>query len=452
MKKKHSKIIASATAVVLVAATALAGTLAWQSISQNALNELEGTVNPGGRLHDDFNGSDKDIYVENFTAVADGGVPIYARVRLREYMETGDDAGRNTDSPDRSAASLVEGAVISDRSTWTVHKLDTADNKIQEEYWNWELGGSTIFMPTFNKNKDSLAADINGTFAGPDGNPITDADRYQDHYYYTMNETVNGQAIYDADSDNVDEGEEAVEGEDITIVDEQHRAKSTLNGTVISMAQWKSEGAQPGDYWVYDVDGWAYWANPIRPGEATGLLLNSIEMKEKPQASWYYAINAEGQFATAGDWGNEIQGTGFYEDGITEDAVALLNQVADITVRGNNGKIYVSYADGTYREMAENISTGVGVMGDYFVPGLDGMIGTEDDIRVTVLKPADPTYGSKFIPNEDGSYFAAGPDGGLGTEDDIRVWGMPTLQDGITEEGITEEITEEENTEEVQNP
>ena len=50
-------------------------------------------ANPGGRLHDDFSGpgGTKDIYVENF-----GSQPIYARVRLDEYMEIGIITRKNT--------------------------------------------------------------------------------------------------------------------------------------------------------------------------------------------------------------------------------------------------------------------------------------------------------------------------------------------------------------------
>ena len=36
------------------------------------------------------------------------------------------------------------------------------------------MGGSTVYMHTFNKNKDSIEADINGTFAGQDENIMTD--------------------------------------------------------------------------------------------------------------------------------------------------------------------------------------------------------------------------------------------------------------------------------------
>lgn len=38
--------------------------------------------------------------------------------------------------------------------------------------------GSTVYMPTFNKNKDSLSADINGTLEGT--NPGDDI--YYDEY------------------------------------------------------------------------------------------------------------------------------------------------------------------------------------------------------------------------------------------------------------------------------
>ena len=59
------KIAASAVEVGTAAVLALGGTFAWQSISQEALNEAMDTINPGGRLHDDFNGQNKDVYVEN---------------------------------------------------------------------------------------------------------------------------------------------------------------------------------------------------------------------------------------------------------------------------------------------------------------------------------------------------------------------------------------------------
>ena len=94
-KQKNRKVASATMAIATAAASVLTGTFAWQSISQQALNEVaEEYVNPGGRLHDDFNGVNKDVYVENFMSADEaGGVPIFARIRLDEYLETGMGAG-----------------------------------------------------------------------------------------------------------------------------------------------------------------------------------------------------------------------------------------------------------------------------------------------------------------------------------------------------------------------
>ena len=40
------------------------------------------------------------------------------------------------------------------------------------------MDGNTVYLPTFNKNKDSLAADINGTY---DGESADDDLHYDDY-------------------------------------------------------------------------------------------------------------------------------------------------------------------------------------------------------------------------------------------------------------------------------
>ena len=332
MQSKRKKQVSAVVAAVLVMVIALTGTYAWRSISQTALNEAASGGNPGGRLHDDFNGSNKDIYVENF-----GDIPIFARIQLREYMETGKDAGINKDDPNRDATPVLAGTDINDISTWTVHTLGDSHASFHSEYWKWTLGGETVFMPTFNKNKDSLAADINGTFAGPDGDPATDNDRYGDYVNYTLGEQKTGSAVYDADADEEDEGEAAVEGVDIETREETHAAKATQNATVLSMAEWKAQGAPRGKYWVYDTDGWAYWAEAIQPGEATGMLLDGIEL-QKNLTDWYYAIKVTAQFATADDLGSKTDSDGFFQEGMTDDALLLLSGISGnpaVTVRAD---------------------------------------------------------------------------------------------------------------------
>lgn len=356
-------------AVALAVAAIFGGTFAWQSISQEALNEVTGIVNPGGRLHDDFTVMDdlteegtvqydKNVYVENFTDLASNGVQIYARVRLDEYMEIGKNAGAlNADetapAENNEAESLVAGAVLEDKSTWTPHVWGQDD--VFHTYWNWDQGGgSATYMPTFNKNKDSLKADINGTF---------DA-QFADYRAWTDGEeSPEWNAIYDADTetDGTEETDEVAAGgwdvNDIidgtatlpetyepyvTLEKETHTAKSTQDAYIISMEtyiQWLTDGstgAEGGNFWVYDTDGWAYWANPIDPDTATGLLLDGISRTDVIiNEDWYYGINVVAQFITGDDLGQD-DATGFYDasEGLppTQEALLLLNAIGvDVT-------------------------------------------------------------------------------------------------------------------------
>lgn len=320
-KKSKKRKIAAAGAVVLALVLALSGTFAWQSLNQEALNRAEGTqINPGGRLHDDFNGSNKDVYVENF-----GDQKIIARVRLDEYMEINGQSVLKTGNKPSTAP------IKADKSTWTTFKPTSGNygngNSELRTYWSWSWGGKTTFMPTFNMNKDSLKADINGKYdsIGEDGQ------HYADYKTYNVGDKLTAYAQYDNDDNDVDEG-------NYTQVTEEHTAKDTQTSTVISMKTWKDEKKQaPGKYWIYDTDGWAYWGEAVEPKEATGLLLTSIYMtdagKRKITGNWYYGINVVSQFATTDDIGSKeaLTRKGFYDTdkgtAPSADAELLLNQL-----------------------------------------------------------------------------------------------------------------------------
>ena len=377
------KVTTSVIAIVMALAIALSGTFAWQSISQTALNEAMG-ANPGGRLHDDFSGpgGTKDIYVENF-----GSLPIYARVRLDEYMEIGPGAGTKDGTTGNStAASLVTGADIDDVTTWTTHipGASSADTGAGTEsptwatagetfhkYWVWTMGGqdtannpngTTIYMPTFNKNQDSLHADINGTL---EGTIAGDAVHYDDYTAYTNGQQVTADAYYDADNNTTDEdptkpGNGGTQGTNYTVVNETHTAKSTEAGKVITMAEWKAlADTDPGNgtewkgsvqAWVYDTDGWAYWSQPIAPNTATGLLLDKIAQTNAAiNGEWYYAINAVGQFITADDLGSAANADGFYSNGgaaPSSDALTLLETIG-VNTSGSTPASGVSIMEGS---------------------------------------------------------------------------------------------------------
>ena len=340
------KIAASVGAVGLAAVIALGGTFAWQSISQTALNETMDTINPGGRLHDDFNGQNKDVYVENFT---EDGTAIFARVRLDEYMEIGQGAG-NAAAENRENITVIGGGELDDVTTWTTRKPGAetmTEDTTFGAYWDWNMGGQTTYMPTFNMNKDSLQADINGTY---DGTSDADDIHYDDYVDYSLpeNATKTDDEIYDADTNDVEE-EEPIEGTNITTVaDQEHTATLTDTATVITMDEWLllEEDARTGNFWVWDTDGWAYWAQPIESGEATGLLLDEIIHANPPSDSWYYGINVVGQFVTADDIGF-LNGTGFYDESAgaapTANAELLLETITGTNIPSS--KVTVTAAD-----------------------------------------------------------------------------------------------------------
>ncbi len=343
------KIAASVGAVGLAAVIALGGTFAWQSISQTALNETMDTINPGGRLHDDFNGKNKDVYVENFTE-GEGATTIYARVRLDEYMEIGVAGG--------AATPLVAETSRDDVTTWTT-RLPGTENMTEDTtfgaYWDWSMGGQTTYMPTFNMNKDSLKADINGTY---DGTSDADDVHYDDYVDYSLpeNATKTDDEIYDADTNDVDEADPIESTNITTVADQEHTVKQTGTAAVITMQQWIEEyDMAPGAYWVWDTDGWAYWAQGIEPGEATGLLLDEIVQSNPPSDSWYYGINVVGQFVTADDIGF-LNGTGFYDESAgaapTANAELLLETITGTNIPSS--KVTVTAADSAATVAAGN--------------------------------------------------------------------------------------------------
>lgn len=304
LKKKWNILLA----MIVVMAIIFGDISVFQVMGQTSITDIQGYLsNPGGRLHEDFDGKNKAVYVENFTDNANGE-EIYARIRLREYMEVGEGAGVTqvqNDTQNRKVKILGKStANISDPTTWMIHKYGvrlTEDEKELYNYWKLEWGGDTIYMPTFNKDKDSIKVDNNGTIYN----------KYKDYIKYREGETKTALTTQDEKNGIVQE--------------ETHIATKTEQSVVISMETWKKQGCKSGAYWVYDVDGWAYWAKPILPGKATGLFLKGIYRKKRPNNKWYYITAIEGQFASSNGWGNADERNGFYRDGFTDDGKLVLD-------------------------------------------------------------------------------------------------------------------------------
>jgi hypothetical protein len=229
-----------ATAMLLTLLFAVTGTYAWISFGNQITSGLFGLdKGPGVSIHDDVSAPNKDIYVENW-----GSSPIFARMMLREYMEVGENAGSKSGS--KNVKKLFESADINDESTWKIHVEGDLDNSFID-YWSWSTGGQKYYMPV------------------PESS--------QREGYIARDETV-----YDGSEPDV---------------------KQTQNATTLSIADWIDMGRPIGPYWVGDTDGWYYWASPLEPGEASGLLIDEIKKIKSTGGMYYYAIQASAQFATA---------------------------------------------------------------------------------------------------------------------------------------------------------
>ncbi len=340
----RKKLAVTLAAVIAAVVLLLGGTLAWQSIEQTALNEAAAIVNPGGRLHDDFDGENKDVYVENFA-----DEPILVRVRLGEYLALTNNKG----IAGAEHTNIMIGGVDANGGRVYETHLFGAYNR-SDRYWTWSTGGSTVYMPTFNKNKDSLQADVNGTYPGPDGivTDLPEDDRYTDHVVYSIGQTETGTEIHDADANMADEVgadldrlQNYVTAGNVVLLEAEHTARSTLHAELVSLSEWLDRVGQDGGYdpavhggcWVYDTDGWVYWSAAVQPDTATGLLLDHIRLHRVMDDSWYYAIEVTAQFVTSDDIG-KTDNTGFYDPmggtAPSQDAETLLAFITGSLLNG----------------------------------------------------------------------------------------------------------------------
>lgn len=273
-QKRFRKKAAAVVSSLLIVALLAGGTFAYFA-AQDRVNLFKDTqVFSGGVARDDYeeggNGN-KDVYVEN---PENNETELYVRIRLEEYL---DFLYRTETEPEVLVGS--DGATRTPSDAWIGHEdvPAGADGKIPagtslgegngaidaHSFWEWIMGGSKVYLPA----PASAQAE----------NQSTDTPAYSD----TREDYVDGQE-YDG----------------IT-------AKTTPVAQVIAYENWNGKA---GDFWVLSEDGWFYWANPIMPGSATGLLLNAVNLDEEllPEdwKEYYYAINVLFEFwdTEEADW------------------------------------------------------------------------------------------------------------------------------------------------------
>ena len=162
MATKKKKVVSAIAAVATSAALLLGGTLAWQSANQVALNEASDVINPGGRLHDDFDGENKDVYVENFTDPNNGGEDIFARIRLEEYFEIITNYGSKAEKVHTlvgTATATETDAASTDNTGESIVNIGT---KFSGE--KYERGYTTHIFTEENVASGEAAVDADGFF------------------------------------------------------------------------------------------------------------------------------------------------------------------------------------------------------------------------------------------------------------------------------------------------
>ena len=272
---------AVAIAAVLVLAMVLTGTLALQAANQQPSQQQEQVAeqpilplngappvppNPGGRLHDDF----------EVIAPADWRAGVTANKDV--YVENFGDED------------IFVRVRLSETMTIDGTSVPAADIR---NFWEWEQGGQKYFMPTANTNPNSSATDIKGAATDPN-NPANVSAFPPEAGEHDFFEGMTG-------------------------------ARLTLDAEIITMAAWHANPVL-GPYWVIDTDGWAYWAQALKPGEATGLLLDSITLIQEPRYAWTYDIHISAHMATEDDWYE-------YWAGRTDEAEELMEIITTNSAR-----------------------------------------------------------------------------------------------------------------------
>jgi len=271
---KNSRKLAILMTILITAIFLTAITFAWQQMS-SIVNEFVGEKK-NVTLRDDFDPKTglKDVYIEN-----NGHAAVFVRIKLNEAMNIVDKTWRpdndNDNDNDNDWITHIYGRIITDCLQ------GNANGDLFHDYFIWEMGGEKYY-----KHSDGSL-------------PI-----------------VQDAAKYDGTEQGV---------------------KKTPYAEVITVAAYL--GMSPAQQeifagWICDTDGYAYWSQPLEPGEATGLLLHRIIAAESMKnADYYYAIDVILEAVDKKDipmWtqgAESIDGSGTKYAEATEDGKKVINKI-----------------------------------------------------------------------------------------------------------------------------
>jgi len=338
----RKKKLAVAAAVLLVLALLVEGAFAWIDFSQSFANRFRGGGAADVLLHDDFEPwKNKDVYVENM-----GDNPLIVRVLFREFLQIGNIvlAGTDVNKPHR----------------WPVHLYDTniPHNGCPlptHTYFQWDMTGAqkTYLHGTSEQGNENYDTMIGKIIA------------------------ANGLNIPAADG---------VENPDVIGPNGRMFGKTAAAEAVVHMSQWMGyTRRQQLDTacWVLDTDGWAYWSQLLRPGEATNLLLDNVTMIKPPDDNYVYQIDVQLQAANLSEWKRLTHSMdrlpGITQEALDEIVEPILDEEEDVEITVNTAnpvdvQLAVGMTDVDYRDFETDLRA---ALADYD-PAL-----TDDDLFIT---------------------------------------------------------------------
>lgn len=197
--------------------------------------------------------------------------------------------------------------------------------------WNDFMGRSTVNIPTLASDQMTLmdfSAEMGEIYAVNNGRESMAVRIKLLQYLDAGGISVNPGALEDDPSTWATAGNAAI----------QQYYRLVMGKAVITMEEWKSQGAPQGDYWVADVDGWYYYAKRLPAGEATRVLLQEIaENQFNVLMGGNYRINAVIQAVTRAD---------------LPDLLAL-----DKNSFTNDGRLLMRYVCGEMIEFAKDVAS-----------------------------------------------------------------------------------------------
>lgn len=262
---KRKKSMYTGIAAVLIVALLIGGAFAWTDFTQSRTNKFRGTTDADATLHDEFDGVDKDVFVEN-----SGTSPIFVRIKLDEYMEIG---GKSFDP----------NADVKDKTTWMTHTYQGTDitdcghvttGALFHDYYTWEMSGAGRNFKEGTPGLVYSELGSNGKVDTVSGTPTA---------ITAPAITMSKYLLLKADADS-----------------------NTLSNPA-DIAAWKA--VTETGCWILDDSasvqlggGWAYWSIALQPGTATNMLLDKVNRTNADITDdWYYGIDVKMQAVTKSD-------------------------------------------------------------------------------------------------------------------------------------------------------